>query len=165
MIWKPQNLSPESLSEAERLEIEAELHHHAFPRGASIESLKIIQRHRGWVSDEALRGVANYLGMSPEELENVATFYNLIFRKPVGRRVIHLCDSVSCWIKGCDVLRDRIHKNLGIGFGETTRDNRFTLLPIQCLGNCDHAPCMMVDEDLCNDVDEHSLDRLLEKYD
>ena len=74
-----------------------------------------MQRHRGWVSDEALRDVAALLGMTADELDGVATFYNLIFRKPVGRHVILVCDSVSCWIMGYDaVARARSEQRLGI---------------------------------------------------
>ena len=77
------------------------------------------------------------LGMSLADLESVATFYSLIFRKPVGRHVILLCDSVSCWIMGYETVRDHLRRRLGIDLGETTPDGRFTLLTIPCLGACD----------------------------
>lgn len=152
-------LSPEEIAE-----IEHELA--VVPRkdGACIEALKTVQRHRGWVSDEAVRDVADFLEMSAEEVDGVATFYNLIFRQPVGRHVIFLCDSVSCWILGCDRVRAALGEKLGIGFGETTDDDRFTLLPIQCLGTCDHAPAMMVDDDLHQDVAADRLPQILEGY-
>ncbi len=69
-------------------------------KAAGIEALKIVQEHRRWVSDESLREVAAYMRMSPEELDSVATFYNMIFRRPVGRHVILVCDSISCWVMG-----------------------------------------------------------------
>jgi NADH-quinone oxidoreductase subunit E len=102
--------------------------------------------------------------MSPDELDGVATFYNLIFRRPVGRHVILICDSVSCWIMGYEALREAFHARLGVRLGETTADGRFTLLPIVCLGACDHAPTIMIDEDLHHDVDAARLDSLLERY-
>jgi NADH-quinone oxidoreductase subunit E len=102
--------------------------------------------------------------MSPTDLDSVATFYNLIFRKPVGRHVIMICDSVSCWIMGYDRMRKHLRERLGIELGETTPDNRFTLLPIVCLGCCDRAPAMMVDSDLCSDLDPQKIDTELEKY-
>ena len=105
-----------------------------------------------------------HLGMSPTDLDSVATFYNLIFRKPVGRHVIMVCDSVSCWIMGHERIRKHLSERLGIEFGETTPDNRFTLLPIVCLGCCDHAPAMMVDGDLHSDLDPQKIDSGLEKY-
>ncbi|MEW6296725.1 MAG: NADH-quinone oxidoreductase subunit NuoE, partial [Thermodesulfobacteriota bacterium] len=125
---------------------------------------KVVQAHRGWVSDESLRDVADLLDMTPDELDGVATFYNLVFRRPVGRHVILLCDSVSCWIMGYERVRARLKERLGIGFGETSADGRFTLLPVPCLGACDHAPAMMVGQDLHQDLDADTLDALLARY-
>ena len=156
------------LTSEEKAELEHELAIVPHKSGACIEALKVVQRHRGWVSDEAVRDIAEHLEMSPDEVDSVATFYNLIFRRPVGRHVIFLCDSVSCWIVDGDSLRERIRERLGIGFGETTPDGRFTLLPIQCLGTCDRAPALMVDEDLHRDLGDlgmEALDQLLERYD
>jgi NADH-quinone oxidoreductase subunit E len=134
-------------------------------RAACLEALQVVQRSRGgWVDDDALADVATYLGMSTAELDSVATFYNLIHRRPVGRHVIHVCDSVSCWLMGFDAVRARLSEGLGIGFGETTDDERFTLLPIQCLGTCDHAPALMVGEDLHRDLRPEALDAILERY-
>jgi len=133
-------------------------------RAACIEALKVVQRHRGWVSDESIRDLADYLEMTSDELDNVATFYNLVFRKPVGRHVILVCDSVSCYIMGYEKILDRLHARLGVRFGETTPDNRFTLLPIPCLGTCDRAPAMMVDDDLHRDLNNKNIDEILDQY-
>jgi NADH-quinone oxidoreductase subunit E len=133
-------------------------------RAACIEALKVVQQHRGWVSDEALDEVAELLEMTPDELDGVATFYNLIFRKPVGRHVILICDSVSCWIMGYDNLRGHLRSRLGIDLGETTADGRFTLLPSVCLGACDRAPVMMVDDDLHLDLTPERIDQILAGY-
>jgi len=152
------------LSPEERQEIEAEIAHYPDKRAVCIDAMKVVQQHRGWVSDEALRDVAELLEMSVDELDSVATFYNLIFRKPVGRHVIMVCDSVSCWIMGYDRVREHLTTRLGIKLGETTPDGRFTLLPIVCLGTCDHAPAMMVDSDLHRDLDTEKIDSILEKY-
>ena len=131
---------------------------------ASIEALKIVQDKQKWVSDESLAEVAGILEMSVTELENVATFYNVIFRKPVGRHVIFLCDSISCYVMGYENILELLTKKLGISYGETTKDDRFTLLPIQCLGNCDQAPAMMVDNDLHSNLTAEKIDELLQKY-
>lgn len=152
------------LSPEERAEIEMEAAHYPDRKSVSIDALQIVQRHRGWVSDEALADVAGLLGMSEDDLDGVATFYNLIFRKPVGRHVITVCDSVSCWIMGCDRVREHLSSRLGIKPGETTPDGRFTLLPIVCLGACDHAPVMMIDNDTHLDLDPEKIDRILEIY-
>jgi NADH-quinone oxidoreductase subunit E len=152
------------LTTEEISEIEAEAAHYPKREAVCIDALKIVQRRRGWISDGSLRDIAAHLGMSPTDLDSVATFYNLIFRRPVGRHVIMVCDSVSCWIMGHDRIRKHLSERLGIGFGETTPDNRFTLLPIVCLGCCDHAPAMMVDADLHSDLDPQKIDTQLEKY-
>ena len=131
---------------------------------ASIEALKIVQDKQRWVSDESLAEVATILEMPATELENVASFYNLIFRKPVGRHVIFVCDSISCYVMGYEKILDLMTKKLGIVYGETTKDDRFTLLPIQCLGNCDHAPTIMIDNDLYSDLNEEKMEDILQKY-
>jgi len=152
------------LSDLERQEIKAELHHYDQKRAACIDALKIVQRHRGWVSDENLHDIAGLLEMTPDELDGVATFYNLIFRQPVGRHVILLCDSVSCWIMGYLRLREHLQAKLGINFGETSGDGQFTLLPIPCLGTCDHAPALMVDDEIYRDLTPEKLDVVLHRY-
>jgi NADH-quinone oxidoreductase subunit E len=151
------------LTEEERREIEEELKQYTKKRAACIEALKIVQRHRGWISEE-IREIAEMLDMTPDELDNVATFYSLIYRRPVGRHVILICDSVSCWIVGYGPIRDYLQERLGIGLGETTRDGQFTLLPTACLGACDRAPVMMIDEELYGNLTAEKIDGLLERY-
>ena len=152
------------LSAEERQEIEAEIPRYPTKRAVCIDAMKIVQRHRGWVSDESLQDIAQLLEMSLDELDGVATFYNLLFREPVCRHVVLLCDSVSCWIMGYDRLRERVCTKLGVRLGETTADGRFTVLPIVCLGTCDHAPAMMVDQDLHRDLDPEKAAQLLDDY-
>ena len=152
------------LSAEERREIEAEFPRYPTKRAVCIDAMKIVQRHRGWISDESLQDIARLLEMSLDEVDSVATFYNLLYRKPVGRHVVLICDSVSCWIMGYNRLRERLCSKLGVRLGETTADGRFTLLPIVCLGTCDHAPAMMVDEDLHRDLDPDGAEKALENY-
>jgi NADH-quinone oxidoreductase subunit E len=152
------------LSEEEKREIEVEFPRYEQKRAVCIEALRVVQKHRGWVSDEALEEIAAFLEMTPDELDNVATFYNLIFRRPVGRHVILICDSVSCWIVGYERIREHLTMRLGVEPGETTPDGRFTLLPIVCLGTCDHAPAMMIDEDLHRDLTPEKIDVILANY-
>jgi NADH-quinone oxidoreductase subunit E len=141
-----------------RAEIAALAQAEVQPRGASVEALRRVQARYGWVSDAHLAETAKILGISAADLDGMATFFNLIFRRPVGQHVILLCDSVSCWIMGRDALCARLHERLGIRPGETTPDGAVTLLPIVCLGHCDHAPAMLVDATLHGDVDENKLD-------
>ena len=152
------------LTTDEKHAIEAELAHYDQKRGVVSEALKIVQRTRRWVSDQSVRDIAEFLGLSPEEVDHVATFYSLIFRQPVGRHVILLCDSVSCYIMGYEPLAEHLSRALGISWGQTTADGRFTLLPVACLGACDHAPAMMIDDDLHGDLTATKVDEVLAKY-
>ncbi len=152
------------LSDEERREIKAEIAHYEYRQAACIEALKILQRTRGWISDESIQDLTGILEMTADEIDNVATFYNLIFRQPVGDHVILLCDSVSCWLMGYEDLHSHLRQQLGVDFGQTTEDGRFTLLPMVCLGACDHAPVMMVDEDLHRDLTPEKVDQILDEY-
>lgn len=149
------------LTHEEREEIEAELLKYPNKQAVSIDAMVIVQKHRGWVSDEALNDIGELLGMSTTDLDGVATFYNLIRRKPVGKHVAMICDSVSCWIMGYEQLRDHMCNRLGISMGNTTGDGNLTLLPIVCLGACDHAPTMLVDGELHTDLNQERVDQLL----
>ncbi|MEW5249092.1 NADH-quinone oxidoreductase subunit NuoE [Microbulbifer sp. 2201CG32-9] len=151
-----------SLSEAERREIDAEFAHYETKASVGLEALRIVQKHRGWVSDEALQAVSAYLQIPVAQLEGVATFFQLIFRQPVGREVILLCNSVSCWIKGCEQLQRNIEQRLQIAPGQTTPDGLFTLLETPCLGDCDKAPVMMIGEETYSNLDERSIEKILE---
>jgi len=129
-----------------------------------VEAMRIVQRHRGWVSDESLQDIAALLQMTVDELDGVATFYSMIFRRPVGRHVVLVCNSVTCWMLGADRLRDSVSDASGVNVGGTSADGRFTLLPIVCLGACDHAPALMIDSDLHTDVDPVRVNDLLARY-
>lgn len=159
-----ERIEPFVLSDEEKADIDEEMSHYEDPGAASVEALMAVQQRRGWVSDEALRTVSDYTGIPASQLEGVATFYNLVFRQPVGRHVIFVCDSVSCWLCGYDRLLDALRSKLGIDFGQTTDDGRFTLLPSVCLGNCDKAPAIMIDDDHHGPVEVGQLDRVLEAY-
>jgi NADH-quinone oxidoreductase subunit E len=152
------------LTPEERREIEAEFPRYPNRESVCIDAMKIVQKHRGWLSDEALRDIGELLAMSSADLDSVATFYNLLFRKPVGRHVIYLCDSVSCWIMGSDRQCRHLRERLGVDLGQTTPDGRFTLIPIVCLGDCDHAPVMMIDDDLHRNLEPAKIDGILEGY-
>ena len=152
------------LTELEKEEILEEIKQYPYPAVACIDALKIVQKHRRWISDDSVRDVAMMLDMSVEDVEGIATFYTRIYRKPVGKNIILLCDGMSCLVMGYESLYDHISKRLGITFGETTPDDRFTLLPNSCLGDCDHAPAMMINNDHYNNLTADKIDELLEKY-
>jgi NADH-quinone oxidoreductase subunit E len=152
------------LSADERRAIEAAVGRLPNRAAGSLEALRVVQERRGWVSDEAVRDVAAALGMSADELDGVATFYSLIFRKPVGRHVILVCDSFACWVMGYENIMDHLKARLSIELGGTTLDGRFTLLVISCIGACDLAPAMIVDGELYGNLTPQRIDEILEKH-
>jgi NADH-quinone oxidoreductase subunit E len=152
------------LSVAEQKEIDQAIKVMPVKKAACIEALKVVQAHRRWISDDSLKDVASYMEMTTEELDSVATFYNMLFRRPVGRHIILVCDSISCWVMGYESVRDAIMQKLSIRYGQTTPDDRFTILPNCCLGCCDRAPALMIDNDLYTDVKLDQLDSILQKY-
>jgi NADH-quinone oxidoreductase subunit E len=152
------------LSPEEQEAINTELAHYENRQAGCIDALKVLQRRRGWISDETVRELAAFLDMSATELDAIATFYNLIFRRPVGRHIILVCNSVTCWVSNYEGVLKQLSETLGIGLGQTTSDGRFTLLPIACLGACDHAPTLMVDGDLYHDVTADDIRSFAARY-
>ncbi|WP_323054315.1 NADH-quinone oxidoreductase subunit NuoE [Microbulbifer thermotolerans] len=151
-----------SLSDAEKAEIEREFAHYEDKASVGLEALRIVQKHRGWVSDESLRAVSAYLDIPVAQLESVATYFQLIFRQPVGQEVILLCKSASCWIMGCAHLQKKIQEKLRIKPGEITADGLFTLLETPCLGDCDKAPVMMINGEMHRHLTEATVDEILD---
>jgi NADH-quinone oxidoreductase subunit E len=143
-------------------EVAALVAHAEIPHAAAIDALKLVQSRLGYVPDGAIPQLAAALRMSPAALDEVATFYNLIFRRPVGEKIILLCDSVACWMLGRDALQRHITARLNITPGETTPDGKFTLLPIVCLGACHKAPALMLGDTLHGDMTPAKLDALLD---
>jgi NADH-quinone oxidoreductase subunit E len=156
---RPRQLTPEEIAE-----IEHEMTLYPDKKAVGLEALKIVQKHQGWVSDESLLAISRYLDIPAADLEGVATFFNLVYRQPVGKKVILFCRSVSCWIMGCESVRAAIREKLGIDYGETTADDEYTLIPVPCLGDCDNAPVMMVDEDLHRRLTPEKIDAIIAAY-
>jgi NADH-quinone oxidoreductase subunit E len=128
-------------------------------REAAVDVLKSLQAHYGWLSDEAVEEAAELLGLTPLQVDELATFYEMLYRRPVGKRVIHLCDSISCWAMGGESLMRHLADHLGVEPGETTADGIFTLLPCCCLGNCGEAPTIMIGDTVYGKV---SIERVLQ---
>jgi NADH-quinone oxidoreductase subunit E len=133
------------------------------PREMVIDLLRAIQEQHGWVPDTGVELAAEILGLPVIEIEEVATFYDKIFRQPVGRHVIHICDSICCWSRGGEEVTRYLQQELGIGPGETTADGAFTLLPTCCLGACDEAPAMMIGRETYGNLTPDRIDDILQK--
>jgi NADH-quinone oxidoreductase subunit E len=132
-------------------------------REAAVDVMKELQRHCGWLTDEAVVAAAEILGLSTLQVEELATFYEMIYRRPVGKRVIHVCDSISCWSCGCDDITDYLKEILAVELGGTTADGCFTLLPCACLGNCGEGPTMMVGDTLYGRLTKERVAEILVK--
>jgi NADH-quinone oxidoreductase subunit E len=144
----------------ERLEDEIKSVEH--PRELAVDVMFAIQDHYGYLSDEALAEAASMLDMTPLELDELATFYTFAFREPVGKYVIHVCDSVVCWMNGYEPVRDYLCRKLGIALGETTPDGLFTLLPVCCIGYCDRSPAMLVNRRVHGNLTPEKIDGIIE---
>jgi len=133
------------------------------PEEAIVDVMHEVQRANGWLSDDGVKLVADITGVHPIKVEELATFYNLIFRRAVGRKVILVCDSISCWVMGMEDVFAHLKQRLGVELGGTTKDGAFTLLPIVCLGACHVAPVMMVGETLYGNLTPEKIDQILER--
>jgi len=133
------------------------------PRELVVDVMFELQDHYGFLSDEALEEAALLLGMTPLEMEELATFYTFIFREPVGKYVIHVCDSIICWMDGYESIRDYLCQKLGIKMGETTPDGLFTLLPVCCIGYCDRSPAILINRKVYGPLTPEKLDNILEE--
>jgi NADH-quinone oxidoreductase subunit E len=114
------------------------------PREAAVDVMKELQAHYGWLTDEAVVEAAGLLGLSPLQVEELATFYEMIYRRPVGKKVIHVCDSISCWCACCEGIMAHLKARLDVEPGGTSADGMFTLLPCCCMGMCGDSPAMSV---------------------
>ncbi len=133
------------------------------PRELAIDVMFALQDHYGYLSDEAVEEAAELLGLSFLEVEELATFYTFLFREPVGKYVIHVCDSVVCWMEGEETLAEHLSRKLGIRMGETTPDGLFTLLLVCCIGYCDRAPAILINRKVYGPLTPERIDEILEK--
>lgn len=135
----------------------------AHPMELVVDVLRAIQSHHGWVPDQGVELAARILGTSPLKVEEIATFYDKIYRRPVGKRVIHVCDSICCWTREAEAIFAYLQQKLGIAPGETTADGLFTLLPTCCLGACGEAPAMMIGLTTYGTLTPEKIDAILEQ--
>ena len=131
------------------------------PREQAVEVMFELQNHYGYMSDEAMATASRLLRMTTLELEELATFYDHIYREPVGKYVIHVCDSAICWMNDHQSVIDHIRSRLGVEVGGTTADGLFTLLPVCCIGYCDRAPAMTINRRVFGLLTPEKIDRIL----
>jgi len=131
-------------------------------QSAVMPLLDLAQRQEGWVSRAAIEAIGERLGMAPIRVEEVATFYTMYNRRPVGRFHVQVCTNLPCWLRGSDDVVAAARDQLGIGFGETTADGLFTLSEVECLGACVNAPMMQINDTYYEDLDAASTRAVLD---
>jgi NADH-quinone oxidoreductase E subunit len=116
-------------------------------RSAVLAALYLVQEQQGFLTGNAMRHIAPLLDLAPAEVEDVATYYVMFFREPVGKYVLQVCRTLSCALNGAERVTEALSEKLGIGVGETDPSGMFTLLEFECLGACDRAPIVMVNNE------------------
>jgi NADH-quinone oxidoreductase E subunit len=150
------------LSEATRSKIEALIWSYPQPRSALVPSLQLAQDEAGWVTSEVVRELAGIFHLSANEVYEVASFYTMFYKQPVGKYVIQVCTNISCLLCNCEDLMAHLQQRLGIKPGQTTPDKRFTLLEVECLASCGTAPVVQVNKDYHENLTVEKLDRILD---
>ena len=151
------------LSADARQRIEALKGRYETARSALLPALHLAQKDQGWLSEETQIEVAGLLGVTPQAAKELVTFYTMFHQEPVGRHLLQVCRTVSCWLCGGHELQHHLERKLGIREGETTPDGRFTLVSVECLGSCGTAPVMQVNETYYENLTPEAVDRLLEE--
>lgn len=135
-------------------------------RSAVIPALHLVQRDNGgWLTTELMDAVADYLEMPRIAVYEVGTFYSMFVHQPTGRHKINVCTNVSCMLCGSDDIVAHLKERLGIGFGETTADSKFTLREVECLAACGGAPMMQVDRTYYENLTPEKVDEILDGLD
>ena len=131
-------------------------------RAAVMAALRIAQEECGWVSANVMEFIADYLNIEPIKVAEVATFYSMYDREPIGRHKISLCTNISCALRGSASIASHLVEKLNIGFGETTKDGRFTLKEVECLAACGGAPAALIGTEYHENLTPQRVDEILE---
>jgi NADH-quinone oxidoreductase subunit E len=132
-------------------------------RSALIPALHLAQSEKGYLSREIQDEVAALFGIDTNEVNSVVTFYDMFFEEPTGKHIIHVCKNVSCMLRGGDQVMGQLCTRLQIAPGGTTADKEFTVVASECLGACDRAPMMIVDDQVVGPVKVDDIDHLIEE--
>jgi NADH-quinone oxidoreductase E subunit len=143
-------------------ELESLRSHYPVAKAAMMPVLHAVQRERGWIDGEARAWVAHFLDVTATEVDEVVTFYPMLYGTPQGRHVIHVCRTLSCDCTGAKDLWDHLESKLGVGRGEATADGRFSLRSAECLASCGTSPVVLLDGERHENMTPEKLDALLE---
>lgn len=139
-----------------------------YPKGkqksAILPLLDLAQRQNdGWVSKEVIEGVADFLDIPYMRAQEVASFYSMINLKPVGKHHVQICGTTPCWLQGSDEVTEACKEHMGISLGETTKDGKFTLTEVECLGACRNAPIVQIGDDYHENLNKDKMRAILKK--
>ncbi|HEY4034818.1 MAG TPA: NADH-quinone oxidoreductase subunit NuoE [Ktedonobacteraceae bacterium] len=134
-------------------------------RSAVMPALHIVQQVEGYITPEGLQAVAEVLNLTVDDVESVATFYTMYYQHPKGKKVIKVCNSISCYLRNCDTLVEHLEKRLGVNRGETTPDGNYTLMTVECLASCTTAPVLQVNDEFVENVTLEQADALIDRLD
>jgi len=151
------------LSENAKTEIKQIRGKYPDPRSALLPAMYVAQREHGWLSPVVMRDVAEVMDLPPTEVASVASFYTMFNRQPMGENLIQVCTNISCSLLGAEHIVEYLKSKLGIDVGQTTPDNKFTLVTVECLGSCGTAPMMQINDTYYEDLTEEKIDRILAK--
>lgn len=129
-----------------------------------LPALYIVQAQEGWVSDEAMSAVARICEVPEVRAREVATFYTMYNKKPVGKYHVQVCSNIACSLMGSNHIYEYLAEKLGIMAGETTKDKLFTLSKVECLGSCGTAPMMQVNDHFYEDLTPEKVDKILDGF-
>lgn len=149
-------------SERTRKKIDKIIARYPQKEAAILPLLHITQQEFGFISPDSEKLVAEILGIKPIRVREVVTFYTMLNREPIGKYYIQVCSNLSCSLLGAEKLIDYLKEKLRIEPGQTTKDKKFTLSLVECLGACEQAPCMMVNFDYYGNLDKKKIDKILD---
>src|SRR5215471_21351288 len=133
-------------------------------RSAIMPALYIAQQEEGYITQNALQAVAEAVGLTVDDVESVATFYTMYYQHPPGKKVIKVCTSISCYLRGCDTIVSHFEKRLGIKRGETSADGNYTFMTAECLASCGTAPVLQVNDEFVENVTLEMVDALVDEW-
>ena len=150
------------LSETACQQIQKLISQYPQKRSALIPSLHLVQKELGYISQDAMAEIARIFQLSPNEVHEVVSFYTMFYKKPMGKYVIQVCTNISCQLCHAEEIVAHLRKRLGISFGETSADRKYSLLEVERLGSCGTSPVIQINEDYYEDLTVEKLDRILD---
>jgi NADH-quinone oxidoreductase subunit E len=150
------------LSQAANQQIQALMNKYPRKRSALIPSLQLVQKEAGYLSNDTICEIARIFELTPNEVYEVATFYTMFYKKPVGKYVIQVCTNISCLLCNAEDIVSHLTGKLGIRFGETTPDGKYTLLEAECLGSCGTSPVIQINETYYEELTPEKVDQILD---